>query len=345
MSGLSDIVNIAITRETKVPSQAGFGWVNFVSSTTDFGSERIRSYASATETDADADLSTEAKEFATLYFSQNPRPTRLYVTAVDLTAPETFVEALDAAVLVNDDWYGVAIESRTDAIVLAVAAWVEARVKLFATASSAANILTATTTSNVAYSLKNAGYERTICFYHSLAATTWPEACLLGLQFAKTPGASTYVYKTLAGLAADALTSQQKGYALGYNAFVYTTRAGLNITEGGKVASGEWADVIVGIDDLTVDMEARIFGKLVNSEKIEYTNAGITVVVGAVREALRRSVTNKVLAEDPQFTVTAPLVSEISTANKGNRILPDVEFQATLAGAIHKTTIAGRVVL
>jgi hypothetical protein len=347
MSGLSDIVSITISRETKVPSRQGFGYANFVSSSTTFtGGSRIRSYTSLAEVSADTDVDATAVAFATSYFAQNPRPRKLYITECDLvTVPETFVEALQAAQLIDDDWYGVAIESRDSAIVAAVAAWVETQTKLFATASDAANILTATTTSNIAYTLKNAGYDRSLVIYHSDAATDWPEAALLGLQFAKTPGSSTYVYKTLAGISADSLTSAQKGYAHSYNAFTYTTRAGINMTEGGKVASGEWVDVIVGIDDLTIDMETKVFGKLANAEKIPYTMQGVLVIVGAINESLTRSVNNSVLAADPAPFVTYPEIADISDADKGNRILPDVEFEAVLAGAIHKATISGRVVL
>ena len=48
-----------------------------------------------------------------------------------------------------------------------------------------------------------------------------------------------------------------------------------------------------------------------------------------------------VLAADPVPIVQAPLVADIDPADKAARILPDITFQATLAGAIHKLVITG----
>ena len=43
------------------------------------------------------------------------------------------------------------------------------------------------------------------------------------------------------------------------------------------------------------------------------------------------------------FTLSAPRAADVSSGNKAIRHLPDVTFQATLAGAIHSLTITGRV--
>ena len=41
------------------------------------------------------------------------------------------------------------------------------------------------------------------------------------------------------------------------------------------------------------------------------------------------------------WDVDAPDAEDISDVDKGNRILPDVEFEVTLAGAIHEVSISG----
>ena len=45
--------------------------------------------------------------------------------------------------------------------------------------------------------------------------------------------------------------------------------------------------------------------------------------------------------QDGPFIITAPDVSEVSSQNKIDRILPDVNFTATLAGAIHVVQVNG----
>ncbi len=48
-------------------------------------------------------------------------------------------------------------------------------------------------------------------------------------------------------------------------------------------------------------------------------------------------------ALDPETepVITAPLVKDVSTIDRGNRLLPDVEFSARIAGAIHTFQIQG----
>jgi hypothetical protein len=56
---------------------------------------------------------------------------------------------------------------------------------------------------------------------------------------------------------------------------VYTTRGGVNVTEDGVVASGEYIDIIRGIDWLESRLEVAIFTNLVNKRKIPYDDGGI----------------------------------------------------------------------
>ena len=58
---------------------------------------------------------------------------------------------------------------------------------------------------------------------------------------------------------------------------------------------------------------------------------------------LRLAVANDILVDNDNLTVLVPKVADVSTADKANRILPDVEFNGDLAGAIHKITISGVV--
>ena len=50
------------------------------------------------------------------------------------------------------------------------------------------------------------------------------------------------------------------------------------------------------------------------------------------------------LTNDPEPTVTAPLVQDVSAIDKSNRLLPDVKFAATTAGAIQSVEIRGTIV-
>lgn len=257
---------------------------------------------------------------------------------------ESYTQALAKIVQESDDWYALAIESRTDANILLVAAWIETQKKLFAIASSDTDIL-GSGSADIAAQLEALNYDRTITIFNADAATIFPEFAWFGKMLPTDPGSATWMFKTLTGIVATVLTSGQRTYALAKNCNIYHEVGGVDMTEEGKVASGEYIDVIRGIDWLQARMMEKIFGHLVNSPKISFTDAGIAVVEADVRAILDLGIAKGLIALTPAYTVTVPLAADVSSANKIARNLPDVTWEATLAGAIHHVTIAGRVIV
>ena len=87
-------------------------------------------------------------------------------------------------------------------------------------------------------------------------------------------------------------------------------------------------------------MQTAVLSVLRSSNKIPFTDDGIDTVGNALRGALRADVTDGIYST---FTVTTPAASAVSSADKAARSLTGVTFTATLAGAIHLTTITGTV--
>ena len=115
------------------------------------------------------------------------------------------------------------------------------------------------------------------------------------------------------------------------------------------MASGEFIDVIRGRDWLTARLRERIFGLLINARKVPFTNAGIDQVTSEVSAQLTEGIGAGYLSpdnlegQDVPFVVTAPTAQEVSKADKIARLLPNVAFEATLAGAIHAVQINGSI--
>jgi len=257
------------------------------------------------------------------------------------------------AAIINErnDWYCVLAEphaataSYTD--VLDIAAWVEANQKLYLTASDEALIANSTyaaDTGSIAKQLKDLGYERTLLLYSGDVAN-YPEAGFAGVILPKEPGSYTGDFKTMSGVVIDELTDTYTANIHEKNAMSYTLVAGVNVTRNSRVSVGEWVDVIVFIDWLKARIQERIFSRLVNLDKIPYTDGGVAVVEAEVKAQLKEGVASGGLSDNPAPTTTVPKVKDISSVDKANRYLPDVEFDATLAGAIHKTRIHGLVTL
>jgi hypothetical protein len=341
---LNDIIDIVITRQPVVPTAEGFGYANFVSPLSTF-TPRIKSYANITEVEADAQLGSDALDFAGRYFGQAVRPQRLYVTKKG--GGDTYVQALTAAEEAGSttDWYGVAIDSDSDADILAVAAWAETRVKIFGAKTADVSVYDPDDEYNILSVLKDLGYDRTFLFYHQDSATENVEGAPFGLQLPKNPGSSNWAYKRFSGVESSSINATQRTQILDRYGNCYTNRNNFNVFENGRMVSGEWIDVIQGIDWLHYRMQNNIWTALVSNEKIPYTDDGISIILNQIREALRTSQIRGIIASAPEFEITSPLASQVSSNDKGNRLLPDITFEATLSGAINKTQIRGRILI
>jgi hypothetical protein len=178
----------------------------------------------------------------------------------------------------------------------------------------------------------------------------WPDAAWIGRMFPKDPGKATWKFKTLTGVVSNGsistkpfLTTSELNTLFGKNGNAYNLVSGVNITENGTVGSGEYIDVIRGVDWLQARIQTLVFTPLVQLDKVPFTNAGIQIVVSQLKFALDEAVDIGLITED--YDVDYPDVDDVSDTDKAARLLPDVEFTATLAGAIHKTEINGVVSL
>jgi hypothetical protein len=239
---------------------------------------------------------------------------------------------------------GTITNNLTDAYTLA-SAWAETQRKIFFCASSLDNII-GSGSADIASVLEALNRDRTSVSYHTScqgdAAPAWKIAGWLGELLPYDPGSQTWAYKTLASVASYELTPTQRTNVLAKNCNIYTETGGVDVTEEGKVVSGEWIDVIRGIDWVTSTLQENIFQALIDVRKIPYTDEGITLMVGVVTGVLYEAAAQGILVES-SIVVTAPLAADVSAANKAARLLPDINFTATLQGAIQSTEINGVV--
>lgn len=237
---------------------------------------------------------------------------------------------------VDDTWYGIMVTTASAAEVAGLATKVEAIEKLAIQASQDSAIITvaeSTPATDCAHVVKAASRLRTAVVYHGDNGE-FADAALFGRVFPLDPGSETFAYKTLSGVTPDTLTPTHVVNLKAKNCGWYATLGGVGVTQEGKVASGEWLDVIRGRDWLRTRMQERIVQLLLDNNKVPFTDEGIAQVEAEVRGQLQEGVTAGYLAADPAPTVTSPKASEVSAGNRAARKLPNVRFTATLAGAI-----------
>ena len=261
----------------------------------------------------------------------------------DNTADASLDTDFATLIAATTDFYGIVADLWDPTNIADLAVAVEAQENKIYIAESQDSAIIETGSSDIASTLQTGAYDQTAIMY-SYDIDPSPAAAWLGKQLPTTPGSTTWKFRTLTTVAANALTTAEVAFADGKNANTYTTVGGINITAEGVMASGEFIDVTRFIDWLKARVQENVFRALAVNDKIPYTDSGIQAVVSEVEGVLRQGVTNGGLNGDEDLIVTAPLAADVSASDKASRLLPDIEFLATLAGAIHKTTITGKVV-
>jgi hypothetical protein len=337
MPDISQIVDVTISLETQGVTRQGFGVPLIVGNAGVLSTSTVAEYTSLSAMTNAGFTQTHAEYLmAQAMFTQEPRPEKVIVAP--LTSND-YAISIQNAYNVSKDWYAVVIQSRAQADIQAAAQKVETLKRLFIASSSDAAV-TAQSSSNVLHNLNASQYDRTVYLWSNHQAS-YPDAAWAGRMLPTEPGKATWKFKTLKGVNADTLTDTQSNYIRNTKkGNTYEEIGGVSMTREGTVVSGEFVDVIRDVDWLKARIQEDILEKLVNADKIPYTDAGIAIIENVLRSRLQDAVTSGVLSD---FEVTVPKVASITNANKTARILPDVEFTGTLAGAIHKVIIKGRV--
>lgn len=268
------------------------------------------------------------------------------------TSTENWAEALTAIKNEGGSWYGVAITSRAEADVKAAADWVEANTRLFVTASSNPHIVDGSKETDIASYFKNKQMFRTAVHYDPQADSEYAEIAAMSKLFTFYPGAATWANKRLAGVTADNLPEGEAIVAHSKNANTFEMfNNQFALTQLGKVAAGEWIDIIRFRDWLEATMQADVAFALINTNgKVPYTDEGIAILANAAQLSLDLGVSRGGIAPPevndegniiPSYIINKPLAANISPNRKASRVLKDLTFTARLAGAIHLVEIKG----
>ena len=255
----------------------------------------------------------------------------------------TWTTTMDAVNLAGSEtWYLTNIESRVAADILEVAAWTEPRSKIYMAQTEDADLL-AGTPGNIGLLLQAAGYLRTALWYHATSSGTdgYLDGAITssggGLNLDGPGGVGIWAYRQLEGVTFDAVTALEANNIYDADANL-NGRIGLSFTSKGTMAAGapRYIDITTSVDWVKKRCEEAGLSLFVSTPtKIPYTNGGINQMVGAMQGVLDSGVTFGHFSPDFPPTIKAPDVSQVSAADKQNRVL-NLTAEATFAGAIQK---------
>ena len=271
-------------------------------------------------------------------------------TISPLAAGTATADDLTAILDEDSNWYGLVMVERVKQTQMDAAAWTEANNKLFITATNEAEVLNPALATDLISVLKNTRYYRTAVLFHTNALTEYPDAAWAGRVFTIQPGGETWALKSLASVTPSPLTSTQKQTVVnkGGNTFEFY-QAQIALTNPGKVAAGEWIDVIRFRDWLKDTIQVNMTQMMINRDKVPYTDGGIQLSVSNLRKSLQEGQNVGGIAPDeldaagttvPGFVITYPRSTDLAPSIKASRVL-SLGFTARLAGAIHVVEITG----
>lgn len=251
---------------------------------------------------------------------------------------------LDAIALENNDFYYIHYGFNSAACVAAIDAWAEANQKMFYAQVQDNDCETQTkdgSITDVGETLYAANLNRTMGLY-SRETDDFIDAGLMGFVSPKVPGSETNHLRLVKGVPTYNYTPNQKNNLAARRLTYLADFAGLAATFGGRVTSGEWADIIRGRDHTAALMQENIANMMITEpNKVPFTDEGIERFKLQVEAVLAQKQRDGFLAYNPKPIVTAPLAADISSVDRGNRTLNGITFSAQVQGAVHFTTITG----
>ena len=300
----------------------------------------------------------DAYKKAVIYFSQNPKSSRLLVAS--LNNGEASSEGFTRIRSANDKFYSFCFASTlTDEDIAAVAAVVESASvpTVFYFASTDSNIITAGT-SNIFKTLQDGSYSRTFGFYSS---DTNIDAAMVGLvsglNSMRANSAYTAAYKALAGITPTTLNDTQLSTVVGYNGNVYTAFGNsYNFTYPAISFGNYHVDDLFLIDAAEFLIQQEVVAGLTSVRKVPQTEAGVDMITSFIANACN-TLNNIGLisggiwtgqpiqnlstgdAVENGFSIQAGSIYEQTASEKASRISPPFYVALVASGAIEHVVI------
>ncbi|EIY2678761.1 DUF3383 domain-containing protein [Raoultella planticola] len=365
---VSNVVNVDVIMSPVAATGRNFGALLILGTSTVIPvTERIRQYSAIEDIGDDFGVDSPEYEAATIFFSQSPKPTLVYIGRWAKTlaegeagAVETLLQAVNAS-LQYTNWYGLAIADSADLVeadVISVAAAIEASSlsRILAVTTDDVNVLVAGNTDNIGYKLKAAGYGRTFWQYSSsrkyAAISAFGRA--FTVNFTGNNTTITLKFKTEPGVTYETLTTTQAAAidSINGNVCVYYAND-TAIIQQGVMANGDFFDERHGLDWLQNYVQTNLYNLLYTSAtKIPQTDAGVTRLMTNVEASLDQAVNNGLVAPGvwnggpigqiesgdtltKGYYVYADSVDNQAQSDREARKSPVIQAALKLAGAIH----------
>lgn len=303
---------------------------------------------------------------AQVAFGQTPRPTSIYIAPIQMVdgdsglVEESAVATVQRAVA-TDGWYVVCPAGVDSEQFEAIAEYIETQEKMFCYTELDCFTPDEDGTGEIHCSPAVSGnHFRTLWIYGREtsaqadedipAENLYMNVAMAAKWLQYEAGSETAAFKQLSKVKPANLTAAEIAVLNKNNGNFFATIGTMNVTVGGKVAAGEWADIIRFRDWQKNDMQVAVATLFMTVPKVPYTDSGIALVQNQMVASLKRGQDRGGIAEEEfdeigntihSYTTSVPTSSSISATEKSTRKLRNLKFKARLAGAIHFAELTG----
>lgn len=302
---------------------------------------RVQEFRDITEVADVFGTDSAAYKMAVKLLGGDIRPARFMIGIKN--SEESYAEATNAVLEYNNDWYILAIESKVEADIKAVAEIIQATRKMFGASTADVAVTDPASTTDLGTFLRDTGYDRTFLVYHTQAVEQFPEVAWIGGQIAEVPGSNNWAFKGGAGVTVDRLSSTAVAALDAKKVNYFTRLGGVNLFRNGTTSEGTWIDVVIFLDWWAARVQEQVFYRVATKKKIPMTNAGAMIVEAEIRSVNTQGIANGGIADSPQPVVISPNVLDIPEVQRGQRTMGDFLVQFRLAGAANKFIIRATV--
>lgn len=264
----------------------------------------------------------------------------------DVTKAENLISALEDLRDVDDDFYFFLTDVTDEACVTALCQWAESteptEAALGAGVEDHRKFYFGQIVKNKAYVNH---YGRSAVLYVDDPAE-WADAAWVGCVGPFWPESVTWKWKVPDGVSVPDLRDSERDTL--ENAFVnfMTVEYKHQYIKNGICGDGNFIDNVLGADYITYQMRENLYGIFLANPKIGYTDEGFAIVASGVFSALNKAVDLHIIAKDPEskvgiYTVVVPKRAEATDEQARNRIMPNIEWEAQLEGAVHSVKVRG----
>lgn len=300
------------------------------------GAASYEEYATLEALRIDFPIGTKAEAKAGYIFMQPNRPDTVAVATYDSDIAATLENYF------NRPWHFALVANDLQADQVAAATFIDGKTFKFVVVQVKDN------TGREAVVNK----QRTIIFDHDVV-DEYLDAAAVGNLASLPVGSITWKFQNVKGITPRYLNDTEMTAIDGDNAIVYVVKAGKAQLSEGKLANGEYIDVLHGQDWVKVDMENEIQSSLVNAaqagSKLPYDARGISAISAAATTTLQRGFRNGIIAVDedglPDYTLTTLTREQSDPQDRNDRIYRGLSFEFSNAGAIHEARVKGSILV